>query len=317
MPNVAGGGTYFNNPNILGMLFLIGQNMTPFLNQIGGLGRVKVARSWEFAISSEYALESAAQPAITEDASKTAPTATTYVPAQIKNVCQIFHKTIDLTYANQSDTTTLTGLALAGQTPAVSNKMSFQEAAAMRQLSVDLEFTFLNGSYNLALASNQANKTRGIISAITTNTVAAGGAALTKDMIDEAMRALANSGAPMGNLALHANAWQCDKLSDLYGYAPMDRNVGGVRIETILTSFGKLSVVYSPKMPTTTLGIFDVNAVSPVVLPTVNKSGDAGYIVIEPLAKTGAADQEQLYAQMGLDHGPESFHATITGLADA
>lgn len=50
---------------------------------------------------------------------------------------------------------------------------------------------------------------------------------------------------------------------------------------------------------------------SPVFLPVPGK----GVLFYEELSKTGAAEEGQIYGQLGLDYGPEEYHGTITGLA--
>ena len=79
MANVSAIGTTQNDPNYLGILFEIGQNKTPLLNMIGGVNGGRSVPTWNFALNSNYALETPSQPSISEDASVTAPTPTTYV----------------------------------------------------------------------------------------------------------------------------------------------------------------------------------------------------------------------------------------------
>jgi hypothetical protein len=315
MVNVSGGGTVWNCPNYIGELYNVGNNQTPFLNMLGGIngGGIRVTNSWEFPVAQTWALETASQPAITETASLTAPTATTYVRSQDVNVCQIFQKSISLSYARLSDAGKLSGLAISGQIQPVQDELSFQQNAGLKQIAVDLEYTLLNGVYNKATNAATANKMAGIISACTTNTVAAGTNYLTKKLIDQLLRTMAASGADFENMVLFANAFQISTLSGIYGYAPQDRTVGGVAVKQILTDFCNLAVQYTPKMPTTSILIADMNKVSLVGLPVPQK----GILFYEPLSKTGAGETGQLYGQLGLAYGPEEMHGTITGLKDA
>jgi hypothetical protein len=39
-----------------------------------------------------------------------------------------------------------------------------------------------------------------------------------------------------------------------------------------------------------------------------------GELFLEPLAKTGAAENSQLYGEWGLQYGPQTMHGEITGL---
>lgn len=316
MANTNNPATQWNAPNYVGPLYQIGANDTPFLNMIGGLqgGGITLA-SMEFAVAQPWSLEAAAQPAITETASLTAPTAWTYVRAQDRNVCQIFQKGISVSYTKQSVSGMITangttGLSIPGENP-VQNEFDFQVQAALAQIAVDVEYTFLHGTYVLGIDADTAYKTRGIVTATTTNTVAAGAGALTKTLIDQLLRTMAGNGAKFRNSVIFCNAFQKQQLSNIYGYAPEDRNVGGVNIKQIETDFAMLGIVWTPKITTSTLLIADLSVCRPVFCPVPNK----GVLFREELAKVGASEKEQIYGQIGLDYGPEEYHGTLTGLS--
>lgn len=318
MANTSAAATSWNCPNFTGELYLIGANQTPFLNMAGGLqgGRVRVVSDFEFPVAQPWALEAASQPAITETASLTAPTPVTYVRERDVNTCQIFQKQVSVSYVKQSVTGQVTadpttGLVDVTDGQPVQNERDFQIAANMRQLAIDVEYTFLHGTYQLATAANVAPKNRGICTACTSNTVAAGAAALSKDHVNEVLREMAASGAQFGNMVMFCNAFQMQALSEIYGYAPEDRMVGGVAVKQIYTDFALIGIVWAPKITTSTILIADMSVVSPVFLPVPGK----GVLFYEELAKTGASEVGQIYGQIGLDYGPEEFHGTITGLA--
>jgi len=317
MANTNAAATVWNCPNYVGELFLIGANQTPFINMVGGLqgGQVRTVATFQFPMAQPYALEAASQPNISETTSLTAPTAWTYVRGQDVNTCQIYQRQISVSYAKQSVTGQITadgttGLAQLGVQP-VQNELDFQIATHMRQIAIDAEYTFLNGAYVQATAANVAARTRGIITACTTNTVAAGAAALTKALIDQLLRTMAANGAEFRNAVIFVNAFQKQQISSIYGYAPQDRNVGGFNIKQIETDFAILGIVYAPRVPAATLLIADLAVVKPVFLPVPGK----GVLFYEELSKTGASESGQIYGQMGLDYGPEEYHGTITGLA--
>jgi hypothetical protein len=54
-----------------------------------------------------------------------------------------------------------------------------------------------------------------------------------------------------------------------------------------------------------------MSMIRPVTQPTPGK----GNFFYEELAKTGAAEQGQVFGMFGLDHGPAFAHGKITGLA--
>lgn len=318
MANANAAGTSWNCPNYTGELYLIGANQTPFLNMIGGLqgGRVRTVRDFQFPLAQPWALESAAQPQITETTSLTAPTPWTYVRGQDVNTVQIFQRQVSLSYVKQSVTGQITadsttGLVDGSDGQPVQSELDFQISAHMRQIAVDVEYTFLNGTYSQATAANVAAMTRGIVTGATTSKVNASSAALTKALFDQLLRTMAAAGAQFLNPVVLCNAFQKQKLSDIYGYAPQDRNVGGVNIKQLETDFAMLGVAWAPQMVTSVLLIADLAFCSPVFLPVPGK----GVLFYEELARTGASESGQIYGQIGLDYGPEEMHGQLYGLA--
>ncbi len=318
MANVNVAATVWNCPNYTGELFLIGANQTPFLNMIGGLqgGAIRTVADFEFPLAQPWALEAASQPAITETASLTAPDPWTYVRDQDINTVQIFQRQVSVSYAKQSVTGQVTADATTGLVDItgvqpVQNERDFQISAHMRQIAVNVDYTFLNGAYQKATSAAVAAKSRGLITACTTNTVAAAAATLSKPLVDELLREMATNGSEFINTVILVNAFQKQKISDIYGFAPQDRNVGGFNINQIETDFAILGIVWAPNVPTDTLLIADLSVCSPVFLPVPEK----GVLFFEELSKTGASEKGQIYGQIGLDYGPEEYHGTITGLA--
>lgn len=318
MANVNATGTVWNCPNYVGELYLIGANQTPFLNMIGGLqgNAVRTVSDFEFSLAQPWSLETASQPAVTETASLTAPTPWTYVRGQDKNTCQIFHRSVKVSYAKQSVTGSVTADGTTGlvditdQQP-VQNEVDFQIAAHMRQIAVNVEYTFLNGVYQQATSAGVAAKTRGIITACTTNTVNAANAALSRTLVNTLVASMAANGAEFINPVIFCNAFQKQKISEIFGYAPQDRNIGGLNIKQVETDFALMGVVWAPFMPTNSLLIADLSVCNPVFLPVPGK----GVLFYEAIDKAGAADAGQIYGQIGLDYGPEEYHGTITSLA--
>lgn len=316
-PTNVSAGTKWNLPNYLGELFCIGANQTPFLNMIGGIGGAKVSPSMEFPTAQPWALNAASQPAITETASLTAPTAVSYVRGQAINTCQIFQKQVAISYVKQADMKTLFagGLMVADGSIQPVDEKAFQIQGALAQVAVDADYSFLQGTYASASSASVAASTRGIVTAVvsdgTNYIVNSPAATLTRAMMDQLFRTMAAAGAPFQNCVLWANAFQIQKISNLYAYAPMDRTVGGVAIKQILTDFGSIGVAYEPHMPTGSILVADMSVVSPVVNPVPSK----GVMFYEPLAKVGASELGQVYGHLGIDYGPVTYHGVIAGLA--
>ena len=310
MSNVAAGTTW-NLPQYAGELFTASPTETPFLSMIGGLSDGGLQTdNFEFPTDQQYTHETAGQPAITETASLTAPTAISYVRAQSKNVAQIFMEKVSISYERQSNQGRLSGINTAGVEGVPLTEKDFQIAAALEKIARDMEYTSFQGTYQIATSAAVANKTRGIIAAAGT-TLAAAGARLSKSLMDQILQAAWDAGARFVNPVIWVGGFQKTQISDIYGYAPTDRNIGGVNVKQIETDFGTFGVELSKFVPAGTLTIADMAFIKPVFQPVPDK----GNFFYEELSKAGASEDGQIYGKFGLAHGPGFMHATITGLA--
>lgn len=307
--------------NYRGELFLVGQNKTPFLNAIAG--RAMRSNSFVFSMAQPWSVSSASQPAITEDASVGTLTPVTVTRAEDTNTAQIFQYPVQVSFKKQSQFGLMSGINTTQGNP-VTDELTFQKMAQLRQMAVDLEYTFLNGAYAAASNTATAAKTRGVITGTTTNAVAASSAQLSRPLIDSLLRTMAGNGAAFMDTAILVNAYQKQKLSTLYEYVPMSRNEGGSNIQMIETDFGVFRVMYVPQMPTDTLLIAELSMCSPVFVPVTFAEGDGvrdsmdGVDVLwQPTATTAAAYGGFFYSQAGISYGAEENHGKITGLATA
>jgi len=299
--------------NYLGMLYEIGANQTPLLNLIGGLqgANAVMSKSFQFPTAQPYALSSASQPAITEAESVSSNTATTVTRGQDLNTAQIFQYTVEVSHAKQSTTGELSGLSAVGVQP-VQDEFEFQKMAQFRQMAIDLEYSMINGTYQAGSDATTAAKMRGLINAITTNTTAAAGASLTKALMDGVFAQMAATGSPMENILIMANAFQKQQLTDIYGYVPTDRFVGGSNVTRIETDFCTANVVFNPQVATDDVIISELSVLRPVFVPY-----NGQIVTFETLAQTAASKKAQWYAQIGIDYGAEEYHGSVTGLATA
>lgn len=302
-------------PNYSGLLYNKANTNTPFLNSISG--RVKYTQSVKFVCGQYYTSEEGDIPEISETASLTAPEATYVGRTQLYNVTQIFHETIGISYAKQSNMNTLSGVNIAGQVANPLNELDFQTSQKMDKIKRSIEKAFIQGTFNEATADDEVNKTRGMLAAITTNVVAAGGEALDLWLVDDAVKAIKESGGDITNLVMLVNA---TNLLQLHGNAvELGMKVGdaymstyGIQVRDILLPIGTtIRFGLGEFLPDGTALIYNPSVVGPVEQPTPNK----GNFFREELAKTGAGAKYQIFGQIGLDHGPEWYHAKITGLS--
>jgi len=304
-------GTVWALPNYDGELFTSAQLETPLLSIIGGLNGGLQTDNFEFATSSLYDLPAAAQPAITETASETAPTATQVTRDQNKNVTQIFHEAINITYAKLSNAGRLSGINTVGNTNNVTNERDWQIARKLEKLARDINFTLYNGAYQISTSAAVANKMRGMFPLCAAKTTLnASGAALSKPLLQQIFLDMFNAGAIFSNLIIFCGGFQKQKISEIYTVLPDSRSVGGQNIQQIVTDFGNIGIQVDKMVPTANLGLFEVSVMAPVFQPTPEK----GNFFYEPLAKTGAAEKGQLFGQIGLDYGPDFLHGSVTNL---
>jgi len=303
-------GTLWGLPNYFGELFTADAINTPFLRMIGGLNGGQVTTNFEFATASEYAHEALSQQNITEDESIAGVTPVNFVRDQTKNVVQIFQEEVLISYVKMANQGRLSGINTAGSANNVPTEKDFQIAKHLESIARSVEWHLLQGTYSLAANAQQSNQTRGMIEACSVNTVAVN-AALDKAHIDELLLEMFNNGAFFQNLVIFCGGSQKQRLSNIYGYAPEDRNVGGLNIKQIETDFGNIGVAPAHRlMPTGTMLFADMSVVSLVSQPVPGK----GNMFYEELARTGAAESGQLFGMLGLNHGPRFAHGTLTGL---
>ena len=313
MANVNGTGTVFNLPNFAGQLYTSTPSVTPLLNLIRG-NTVKTD-NFQFSTGVEYSHAAASQPTISENASLTAPTAVSYVRSQTTNVTQIFHEKVSVTYAKQSSGGRLSGVASSLDGNCAPNELDFQTARAIEKMARDVEYTFINGVYQLASSSSQANKTRGMLEAAGT-VINCNNAVLTQDFLNAAYKAAYDAGADFTDMVLICNSAVKQYLSTIYAAQggfnlPESRNAGGVNLTFIETDFGPLRIMLNRFMPAGVLLGADISCIRPVEQDVPDK----GNFFREPLSKTGAAEEYQIFGQIGLDHGPAWKHFKITNIA--
>ena len=319
MAQVSGIGTTWNLPNYAGELFTADPTQTPFLSMIGGLTGGRQTDNFEFPTAVLYDFPEAGQPEISEQASVTAPAASHIAREQEKNVVQIHQETIDLTYAKMSNSGRMSGLNTAGQNPNPADEEAWQIQQKLVKIARDVEFSFLNGKYQIATAANVANKTRGMFELCNSGagtSIDATSAALSKALLDQLFREMADNGAYFGKMVLFCGAYQKQMITNLYAEqfkANMQttQNVGGMNITEIETDFFKMGVVWDRFVPADSILIADMAHIAPVFQAVPGK----GVLFQEDLAKNGASDRVQIYGQIGLAHGPAFLHGAITGLA--
>ena len=171
----------------------------------------------------------------------------------------------------------------------------------------------VQGTYALSDGAGVANTTRGILAATALDggtSTDADGKQLDLATLDALFLAMYTAGAPFSNLVLYVGGALKQRITKIYGYAPEDRNIGGLNIKQVETDFGNIGIVLSRFAPANTVLAIEMSVVAPVFQETPGK----GILFAEPLAKTGAADAVMLFGQIGFDHGPAFMHGSITNV---
>lgn len=140
--------------------------------------------------------------------------------------------------------------------------------------------------------------------------------ALTTTMIDDALQGVYDNGGITSTTTLILNSSQKRAITAAYGAAyakaaPIVGQVGGVNVTRLETDFGLVNIMLNRFMPKHQIAIASLEQCKPVFLETPGK----GHFFAEPLAKTGASDDVQLYGEVGLAYGNEKALGLISGLA--
>lgn len=308
--------TSFTVLNYSGMLFNKGNTRTPLSAVIGS--KAKLTNHVEFVTGQEYnAGGDGSQPNISENGSLTAPEATVAKRDQKTNVTQIFQESVGVSYAKQSNMGTLSGVNIANQQANPINELDFQVAAKLQKVNRDIEYTFVNGVFNKATNDNEVNKTRGLVTAATSNVMAVNNKPLGLWDIADMVKKIYTANAPTDGLCLWCDATtlfqiNADAVQNGLTVVPAAREINGISLSSVVTPIGVVYLYLGECLPTSTALLLNLDVIAPVYQPVPGK----GNFFLEQLAKTGAGEKYQLFGQIGLDHGPEWYHGKFTGVSN-
>jgi hypothetical protein len=191
----------------------------------------------------------------------------------------------------------------------IMNELDNQVMLNLKGMASDIDYSILQGSYQLAASASTAAKTRGLATAISTNATAAGSTALTTTHVNTTLKAMVDSGAILQNIVAVCNSFQRQSIAALYEFVPQSRTEGGAMIQKIYTDFAEIEILYDPNMPTDSIFFIEMSVLRLKCVPV-----NGMVFVMEDLETAGASYAKQLYTQLGLDYGPEEYHGKITGL---
>ena len=320
----------FDLPNYVDELFDLMPQITPFFTAIGGENGGRTVSSRDFV----WEIEDGEQASATNQQFENATVTGDLVPRQpVNNVVEIHQEAVKIGYTAQAVTGAISDNApvsslengvVLGDQP-VMDPMQHQINKKIGKIKRDLEMSFLQGTFAQGEETNAATerRTRGMIAAVATHSIDYTNGSYTT--IRDALNALlldmvaptyeANS-AVMTNPVIICHPTHRSRLSQEYTasgvLAPRDRTVGGVAIDTLVTDHATLGIMSDRYMPVGTLLVADLSVCRPVLLPIPGK----GVFFAEPMAKTGAFDSVQIYGEIGLEYGPETYHGKILLITD-
>lgn len=306
--------TSFATLNYSGVLFNKGNTRTPFLSIASA--RPRYTNSVEFVTGQEYSTGmDGSQPEISEIASLTAPDANIITRSQKTNVTQIWMASVGVSYAKQSNMGTLSGVNISGQTADPMDELDFQLTAKLVKMGRDMEYTCINGVYNKATNDTEANKTRGMVSAIESNVIDMEDKPLTFWDVAEAVALVRDANAPFENLTLWCDAntylqLSADAQTNNLTRVESGRTLNGIAVDTVITPIGAVNLRIGEFLPAGTALLVNFDVIHSVFQPHPTK----GNFFVEEIAKTGAGAKYQIWGQWGLDHGPEWYHAKFTNI---
>ena len=164
-------GSTYHVVNLIGSLFQLDPDDTPFLAMAGGLNGGRSAGTPIFTWQTESVGAGAAVTGIAEGVD---PSMATVDRSEVVNVCQIFNQAVEVTYTKQAATNRLgdygasRAWSIQGDQP-VQNELGHQLELATMSIARDVDWAFLNGTYQLPTDNTTGRQTRGLITATTTN----------------------------------------------------------------------------------------------------------------------------------------------------
>ena len=167
-----------------------------------------------------------------------------------------------------------------------------------------------------ATSDSEVNKTRGLVNAITTNTLVMAKKPLGLWDIADMVKKIYGANAPTDGLVLWCDAVtlfqvNADAVQNGLTVVPAAREINGIALSSVVTPIGIVYLYLGECLPAGTALLLNLDVIAPVYQPVPGK----GNFFLEPLAKTGAGEKYQLFGQIGLDHGPEWYHGKFTGIS--
>lgn len=230
----------------------------------------------------------------------------------------------EVTAASATDTITFTAHGLSN-----GDQVTFTSVDVATNIRVDRTYYVVSSTTNtfkVSATSGGAALTLGTAAPKYVRSSGSGGVAVTVDFINAFIQGIFdNGGLSQGDVrTLFVPSIQKTKITKAYATAygsnvngaigtATGHTVGGVAVDIIDTDFGKLNLVVERALPKDAIAAVSMELVDPVFLSIPGR----GVLFEEALAKTGSADNTQVYGEIGLAYGAERAHGVLRGLSVA
>lgn len=337
---VADQGHTGNLPNFVGELFKLSPLDTPFLTMIGGKSGGRPTRSPVFTWQDTLHRAPDGTFGGTDIEEGADATFSSQKRSERRNVVSIFQYGVELSYTKQGSQDllgtsgvvpggTAVATSILGSQP-VQSEMAWQLQIKIEQCALDVEEQFLNGTLAYP-AGPTGRQTQGIVGAVAAATTVdasavsevpgstAGDFAVDRAglVIDQVAKLMYDEGAPMRNVVIMGNSdakvdtGRFYQLNNGVNISPRSYSMFGVNVQEIITEFGTFPFALNRHLPSEASGVLmliDLAICAPRFLPIPGK----GHFFLEPLAKAGSYDRQQLYGEIGLEYGPAGWHGEAT-----
>lgn len=305
--------TSFATPNYSGLLFQKGRLATPFSTMLAG--KTRYVNHVKFSTGVEHNVVAGEIPNYSENASLSAPEAKTYGRSQKHNVTQIFMESFGVSDAKESNMGTLSGLNVAGQQANPASELDFQAGKAMQKMALDIELTFMQGTFNEATNDDEVNKTRGMVAAIESNVIDLAGRAISIWDVADMLVKIKNAGGVTQGLILWCDSttkfqFSAEAAANGFNVINQARNVNGLNITRVETPAGAVDLYEGVYLPEGTALLLNFDVIAPVEQPVPGK----GNFYLKELPTRGFGTEYGVFGQIGLDHGPEWMHGKFVNI---
>lgn len=209
-------------------------------------------------------------------------------------------------------------IAEVGTGVANGDKVVFTDVGASTTLRVDRVYYVVNKATDSFKVAATSGGTAITIGTATVSYIQCWTTALGVDHLNDFLQGIYDNGGLSSEVTLGVGSKQKVAVTAAYAGAygkavPVTGNVGGVNVTQIESDFGVLNIMLSRDIPKDAIVALTLGEMAPRFLEVPNK----GHFFAEPLAKTGASEDVQMYGEVGLEYGSQLHHGIMRGLIPA